>query len=176
MGTGLNSTVKCFVTFFTNCFSAENGKYIAACNEAGSKGSESPLKYHHRADGSDHILTQLWDGTAPYYGLDSRTSSTFAIKWNPWHQTFFMFSSYIIWIQHRTYAACCVGYAVWENCRQGFWPSSQVGEAARHNSFWYDCRLNLSEKNVSTFRINFCLMHSIHQTHLHHTLNKYAFA
>jgi len=121
---------------FTNCCSAEKGKYVAVCNEAGSKGSEPSLKYHLLADGSDQILTQLWAGTSPCHGLDSRTSSTFAIKWNPWHQTFLMFGPYIIRIQCRMSAACCVGYTVWENCRWGLWPSFQVGVAAHHNSFW----------------------------------------
>jgi len=56
---GIKFHNKMFYNIVTICFSVEKGKYIAVCNEAGSKGSEPPLKYHLLADGSDHILTWL---------------------------------------------------------------------------------------------------------------------
>jgi hypothetical protein len=42
-----------------DCFSEENGRYIAGGNEAGSKGSESPFKYHLATGGGDKVLAQL---------------------------------------------------------------------------------------------------------------------
>lgn len=135
---------------FMNCFSAENGKYIAVGNETGSKGSKSSFKYHFTANRGDQVFEQLWARTASCYGLNNRITSTLANKWNSWYQTSIIFSSYFIWLQYRTYAACSIGYSLWEKCRRRLRPCFQVGESQFIVCFEISMVFHLWEINVST--------------------------